>query len=222
MKLNEETHPIATKVAVKTIAYIRASTNKQDTDHQRLEILEFARKNQLRVDEYIEITVSSRRDPRQRRIEELLQKLQPQDTLIVTELSRLGRSTGEVIMLVNKLVEQGVRIHVIKQKFELYEKNDMTGKIMVTLFSLFAELERDLISLRTKEALAAKKLQGVVLGKPKGVIQDSLYDKDCDRIQELLNLGLSTRKIVLRHLRYGSPSSLNYYVRTRALKTQVT
>src|SRR5258708_35371738 len=114
------------------------------------------------------------------------------DTLVVTELSRLGRSTAEVIAFVNELVARNVRVIVLKQNLDI-SQHDMTSKIIITLFSLFAELERDLISLRTKEALAAKKQQGVILGKPKGTLQKSKYDADLERIKELLKLGLSVR-----------------------------
>jgi DNA invertase Pin-like site-specific DNA recombinase len=117
------------------------------------------------VDDFIQIAISSRKDSRQRRLDELVEKLEEADTLIVTELSRLGRSTAEVILLVNELVQRGVRVVVLKQNLDI-SQHDMQSKIMITLFSLFAELERDLISLRTKEALAAKKMQGVILGKP--------------------------------------------------------
>ena len=89
---------------------------------------------------------------------------------------------------------------------------------MITMLSLFAQLERVMISRRTKEALAAKKAQGVILGKPKGTIQGSIYDKDKARIVELLNLGVSIRRIATHHLDYGSPSSLNYFIRTRGLR----
>ena len=88
---------------------------------------------------------------------------------------------------------------------------------METMLSLFAQMERTMISRRTKEALAAKKAQGVTLGKPKGTIHSSQFDKDRDRIIELLNLGVSVRKIALDHLKYGDPSSLHYYVHTRNL-----
>ena len=89
---------------------------------------------------------------------------------------------------------------------------------MVTLLALFGEIERDFISLRTKEALAAKKAQGIVLGKPKGTIQSSMYDKDKDRIQELLSLGVPQKRIVEHHLGYGTAKSLSYYIRTRNLR----
>jgi DNA invertase Pin-like site-specific DNA recombinase len=87
----------------KTLAYLRASTDQQETNNQKLEILEFARKKEITIDDYIELTISSRKTQKQRRIEELISRLKPSDTLIVTELSRLGRSTAEVIALINAL-----------------------------------------------------------------------------------------------------------------------
>jgi DNA invertase Pin-like site-specific DNA recombinase len=181
----------------KTVAYIRASTNAQDVKNQRHEILEYGHREGVGVNEFIEVTISSRHSSRQRRIEELQERLEPGDTLIVTELSRLGRSTGEVILLINQLVAYGVNIHIIKQNLCLGEGlQNMTSKVMVTLLALFAEIERDFISLRTREALAAKKSQGVILGKPKGTIQSSMYDKDKERIIELLSLGVPQKRII--------------------------
>jgi len=204
----------------KTVAYLRASTDKQDLNNQKLEILEFARQKQLHVDEFVAITISSRKTSKQRRIDELLEKLSELDTLIVTELSRLGRSTSEVIALVNELVQRNIRVIVIKQNLDLHQNHDMTAKVMITLFSLFAELERDLVSLRTKEALAAKKRQGVRLGKPKGTIQASKFDKDRPRIEELLRLGLSARKIA-RLLGYSNHIGLNTYINKRKIRASL-
>lgn len=203
----------------KSIAYIRTSTDKQDLNNQKLEILEFARKKNLKVDEFVQITMSSRKTTKQRRIDDVLQKLTDSDVLIVTELSRLGRSTAEVIALINELVARKIRIIVLKQNLDIHQ-HDMNSKIVITLFSLFAELERDLISLRTKEALAAKRIQGVLLGKPKGTIQKSKFDKDAERIKELLGLGLSVRKIT-KLLGYTNHLSLNTYVKKRRLYEEV-
>lgn len=202
-----------------TLAYVRVSSDRQDLNHQRLEILEYARREHLHIDEFLEIASSSRQDRRTRKIEELRGRLAAGDTLIVTELSRLGRSTGEVIGLINELMSGNISVRVIKQNLHLHQHhNDMQAKIMITLLSLFAELERDLISLRTREALAAKKAQGIPLGKPKGVLQHSIYDKDRPRIADLLRLGLSATKISRQHLGYGHPSSLNHYIQTRKLR----
>lgn len=199
----------------KTVAYIRASTDKQDLNHQKLELLEFARKKSMTIDEFMEITISSRKTTKQRRVDELVEKLNPQDTLIVTELSRLGRSTAEVIALVNALVKRTIRVIVLKQNLDINEQ-DMNSKIILTLFSLFGELERDLISLRTKEALASKKREGQILGKPKGTIQKSKFDNDIDKIKELLGYGLSIRKLS-KVLGYTNHISLSTYIKKRNL-----
>ena len=203
----------------KTIAYLRASTGKQDLNNQKLEILEYCRKNDLKIDEFIKITISSRKTNKQRRIDEMVAKLNESDTLIVTELSRLGRSTAEVIALVNALVDRNIRVIILKQNLDI-SKHDMNSKIIITLFSLFAELERDLVSLRTKEALAAKKKQGVKLGKPKGTIQKSKFDKDLAKIKELLGYGLSVRKIS-HVLGYSNHIALNTYINRRNIRETI-
>ena len=200
----------------KTIAYIRTSTDKQDLNNQKLEILEFARKKEVKIDAFVEITISSRKTSKQRRIDEVLERLGDSDTLVVTELSRLGRSTAEVIALINKLVARNIRVIILKQNLDI-AKHDMNSKIVITLFSLFSELERDLISLRTKEALAAKRMQGITLGKPKGTIQKSKFDTDVVRIKELLELELSVRKIA-KLLGYTNHLSLNTYINKRKLR----
>ena len=200
----------------KTLAYLRASTDRQDTNNQKLEILEFARKKGMYVDDFIELTMSSRKSQKQRRIDELLYRLNPSDTLIVTELSRIGRSTAEVITLINALVEKKIRIVVLKQNLDINEQ-DMNSKTIITLFSLFGELERDLVSVRTKEALAAKKSQGQVLGKPVGTIQKSKFDQHVDQIKDLLEMGLSVRKIA-KVLGYTNHIALNTYINKRQVR----
>lgn len=203
----------------KILAYLRTSTDKQDLNNQKVEILEYARREGLHIDDFIAISASSRRSKRARRIDELRQKLVAGDQLVVTELSRLGRSTGEVIDLIDQLLAADIRIIVLKERLQLdKEQDDIQSLTMITLLSLFAQMERMMISRRTKEALAARKAQGVQLGKPKGTIQESVYDQDRDRIVDLLQMGVSVRKISTLHLRYGSPSSLNYYIQTRHLR----
>ena len=203
----------------KIVAYLRTSTDKQDLSHQKLELLEFARKKSLSIDEFVEITISSRKTSKQRRIDELLERLDQADTLMVTELSRLGRSTAEVISLVNILTQRNVRLIILKQNLDISQQ-DMNSKVTLTLFSLFSELERDLISLRTKEALASKKRQGQILGKPKGTIQKSKFDKHAEKIKELLEYGLSVRKIS-SVLGYTNHIALNTYINKRNLKEEL-
>ena len=201
----------------KNIAYIRASTDKQDVNNQRLEILEWGRKNDLKIDDFVSVTISSRKSSKKRCIDEVLQMLTDSDTLVVTELSRLGLSTAEVIALVNELVGRSIRVIVIKQNLDILGEHDMTSKIIITIFSLMAELERDLLSLRTKEALAVKKREGVTLGKPKGTIQKSKFDRDLTRIRELLSYGVSVRKIA-EILGYTNHLALNTYINKRKLR----
>ena len=202
-----------------TIAYIRTSNNKQDNDNQKLEIFEYAHKQGMNIDEVIQVQISSRKNSMQRRIDELLDKLEEEDIVIVTEISRLGRSTAEVIHIINKVLKKKVRIISIKQCLDI-SSYDISSKIIVTVFSLLSELERDLISLRTKEALAAKKAQGIKLGKPVGTIQKSKFDKDIGRILELLSLGVSVRKIS-RILGYSNHIGLNNYIKRKKIKDQV-
>lgn len=202
----------------KIVAYLRASTDKQDLSHQKLELLEFARNKSLKIDAFIEITISSQKTSKQRRIDELLQTLDDADTLLVTELSRLGRSTAEIIALVNAMIKRSIRVIIIKQNLDI-SQHDMNSKIIITLFSLFSELERDMISLRTKEALQSKKAQGIKLGKPKGTLQKSKFDKDIEKINELLGYGLSARKIA-RVLGHTSHIALNTYIKKRELRSK--
>jgi len=205
----------------KVLAYLRTSTDKQDLNNQRLEILEYARRHGIQIADFIAVSISSCKTPYQRRIVELLSRLNENDTLLVTELSRLGRSTGQVINLIDKLLNKGIGIIVIKQNLVLDKaQNDIQSLTMITLLSLFAQMERMMISSRTKEALAAKRAQGIPLGKPKGTIQSSIYDKDRVRIVELLRLGVSARRISTQHLDYGCPSSLNHYINTRNLRQE--
>lgn len=105
----------------KVVAYLRASSDKQDLSHQKLELLEFARHKTLKIDSFIEITISSRKTSKQRRIDELMKTLDDADTLIVTELSRLGRSTAEVIALVNALVKRSIQVISLLNKIWIYQ-----------------------------------------------------------------------------------------------------
>src|SRR2546423_14378311 len=109
----------------KTYAYLRTSTDKQDLNNQKLEILEYARRHDLKVDEFVKIAISSRKTTKQRRIDELMAKIQTADTLMVSELSRLGRSTAEVIGLINELIHRQIRVIVIKQGLDIKQNHDL-------------------------------------------------------------------------------------------------
>jgi DNA invertase Pin-like site-specific DNA recombinase len=180
----------------RNFAYLRVSTDAQDLKNQKFEILNYCHRQKLRINKWLSIEISSKRSTKDRRIDELLALLKPGDRLIVSELSRLGRSTGEVIQLINQLSEMKVELIAIKQSLKINTKNrkDMTSKVMVTIFSLLAELERDLISERTRTALAQAKAAGKKLGRPKGPGKSKLDGRE-DEIKDLLSKGVTKANI---------------------------
>lgn len=199
----------ARKQTNRVLGYLRVSTLQQDLESQKLAILEYARRNELHVDEFIEITISSRRTLKQRRIDELLNILDVGDSLIVAELSRLGRSVGQIISLVDQLIKNKVRLIAIKESIDVNGKKDMQTKIMITLFGLFAEIERDLISIRTREALAARKAKGVKLGRPKGKPGKSKLDEHKDEIIRLIKSGVPKTKVA-KKFNTSQPNLYNF------------
>lgn len=153
-----------------TYGYIRVSTDKQTVENQRFEILEFAKRNSLVLDSWIEETVSGTIRPENRALGKLLDSIQKDDLIICSELSRLGRSLFMIMSILNKLMEKGARIWTIKDGYRLGD--DIQSKVLAFAFGLSAEIERNLISQRTKEALERKKAEGQKLGRPKGSTSD--------------------------------------------------
>ncbi len=203
---------------MKIYGYVRVSTHDQSMDSQKNLISRYGMDHKWMVDEWIELEMSSRKSTTQRRIDELLEKLNPDDIVITSELSRLGRSIKETLNTIEVIVnEKQTRLILIKQNMDINpcDKNNVTNKILITIFSMLAELERDFISERTKEGLRARKAKGIKLGKPKGVIQASVYDKDKEKIFHLYNLGVPVNKIIETHLDYGKYTSLKNYIEKR-------
>jgi DNA invertase Pin-like site-specific DNA recombinase len=200
---------------MKTIAYVRVSTDTQDVTHQRLAILEFARTERLVVDEVLEIQASARRSVTVRHLDVLFSALQPGDALIVSELSRLGRSVGEIITMVDRLVTRQIHVFALKEGLRLTHGHDLQSRVMVTLFGLFAEVERELLSLRTKEALAALRAAGRRLGRPRGTRGTSKLDGKEGEIQTLL--GLQVSKASIAKITGVDRSTLDHFIRSRQL-----
>jgi DNA invertase Pin-like site-specific DNA recombinase len=150
------------------IGYIRVSTDKQDFQNQHHAILAYANQKGLGTVSFVEVKMSSKKSEEDRKIDELLANLQPHDHLIVSELSRIGRSVVNVVTIVNQLIAKKVNIHIIKEHLliEPDTQNPFTD-FQINIFSSFAQLERDLISQRTKEALQARKAKGIKLGHNK-------------------------------------------------------
>ena len=148
--------------------YIRVSTDRQTVDNQRYEIEQFCIKQNLKVDRWIEEIISGTKSPEKRLLGSLLAEVKKDDLIICSELSRLGRNLFMIMSILNKLMLDGVRVWTIKDNYRLGD--NIQSKVLAFAFSLSAEIERDLISQRIKEALARKKSEGVVLGRPKGRI----------------------------------------------------
>jgi len=170
--------------------YIRVSTDKQTTENQRFELLKYADEKKLHIDHWIEETVSATKGLSQRKLGSLLIHLQEGDILVVTELSRLGRSLWEVMSILHTLMEKEVKVFTTKERYEL--GNNINSKVLAFAFSLSAEIERSMIASRTKEALARKKSEGARLGRPRGKLSSvtKLSGKD-DLIREYLQRNMA-------------------------------
>ncbi|GAB5426350.1 MAG: recombinase family protein [Crocinitomicaceae bacterium] len=196
---------------MKTIGYIRVSSEQQDLEKQRHLLLEYAHQAKMRIDEFIEVEISSRKTQRERRITELSEKLQSGDRLIVAELSRLGRNMIETLTLINNLDERGVKIIFIRQP-EL-STNTSHAQLLLAIYSYFAQTEREFISLRTKQGLAAVKAKGQQLGRPKGSRNKTRpLDAHQESIKAYLKIGLSITAICkLVNEQLDKPLTYNSY-----------
>ena len=158
------------------IAYIRVSTQEQSYQGQRYEIETWCRQNGISVDKWVEEKVSGMRNVQVRTLGKVIGKMKEGDLLVCTELSRLGRNMMMVMSILNRCSEKNIRIRSIKDNFEL--SDSLQSKIIAFAFSLAAEIERNLIAERTREALAAKKAEGIKLGRPRGKSRErQRYDR---------------------------------------------
>ena len=205
-------------VMTKTWAYLRVSTSRQELDNQRLEILGFANQAGLRVDEFLEIEISSRKSTKERRIDDLLERLAPGDTIVVSELSRLGRSLGEMVQIVEQLKDKDVALIAIKQGINTRSDSDMASKCIIYLSGMFAELERDFLSQRTKNGLERAKAQGKVLGRRKGSLGKSKMDDRIDEIKRLIDLNVP--KASIAKILGVSRQSLYKFIESRNINVQ--
>lgn len=199
----------------KIVGYIRVSTDKQTVDNQEHAILKYCSNAKMHVDDWYKLEMSSRKTTKQRRIEELLDNLESGDTLIVSELSRLARSVGQIAIFVDSLRNKGIRFLSLKEGIEINGKKDIQTKVMITMFSLFAEIERDLISERTKEGLDRARAQGKLLGRPKGRLGQSVLDGKEDQIKDLM-VKKVTKANIAKILGVTWPTLQNF-IRTRGL-----
>lgn len=185
----------------KTVGYLRVSTDDQDLEKNKADILALANDKKLGHVTWEEEKVSGVKDWRKRRLGEVINSLMAGDSLIVAELSRLGRSTLSILEIMKVAKEKEINVYAVKGGWSL--NGSMESKIVLNMLAMFAEIERDLISQRTKEALKARKAAGVKLGRPKGPGKSKL-DKYRPEIEALLKNGATKTYIAKR---YGCTTS---------------
>lgn len=175
-------------------AYIRVSASKQDVENQRFEIDRFAKEKGLKVNTWVSEVISGTVSTKNRKLGSLLKKMKSGDILILTEVSRLGRSLLEVLTVLNQCVQKKYNLYTVKERYEL--DNSISSQMLAFAFGLMAEVERNLISMRTKEALARRKAAGQRLGRKKGGknVRYKLDDKE-KLIRSMLSQGCSKASI---------------------------
>lgn len=172
-----------------TYGYIRVSTDHQTVENQRFEIERFCEAQGLAIDSWIEENISGTVEPKKRKLGKLLKRMAKGDIIICAELSRLGRTLFMIMGILNLCMEREVQVWTLKDGYRLGD--NISSKVLAFAFGLAAEIERDLISKRTKEALARKKAEGGVLGCPKGVERKCALDGKEEEIRKLLSDGVT-------------------------------
>ncbi|MGN0236426.1 MAG: master DNA invertase Mpi family serine-type recombinase [Paludibacteraceae bacterium] len=195
-----------------TYGYIRVSTDKQTVENQRFEITRFCQSENIRIDGWIEETISGTKAYNKRALGKLLKQVQKDDLIICAELSRLGRNLFMIMEILNICMTKECRVWTVKDNYRLGE--DIQSKVLAFAFGLSAEIERNLISQRTKEALARKQQEGIRLGREQSSrlpLEKYKLWKDRRRIERWLNQGVSQNKISVRLS--VSPTTLRYFIR---------
>jgi DNA invertase Pin-like site-specific DNA recombinase len=194
-------------------AYLRVSTIDQDLEKNKADILRLANTLELGHVRFVEEKVSGRVAWRNRKIAQILDHAMTGDTIIVSELSRLGRSMLECMEILSIAAQKGINLYAVKGNWRL--DSSIQSKIIAMAFAMAAEIERDLIAKRTKEALAAKKLAGAKLGRPQGVGKSKL-DAYRVEIEALLNNG-STQKFIAERY-HTTEANLHHWMKQRGIR----
>lgn len=200
------------------IAYMRVSTTKQNNDSQKLDIDKYCKRNDIVVNDYVEVIISSRKTNKQREIDATLDKLNKNDILVVNSLDRLGRSVIEVMQIIKEVQDKEIELHLIRENIIIEKDSNAITKMLLTMLAGMAEMERNLISERTKSSLNSLKNKGVKLGRNYSKAPaTSKYDKVKDKIIYHLNNGLSITKLS-KVLGFGTKQSLANYINKHNLR----
>ncbi len=180
------------------VAYLRVSTNKQHLENQEEEIKKFAAHRGLHINRWYHDVVSGKVNSNDRKLGDLLETLQEGDCLIVTEVSRLSRTLIDIMNIINTCIQRKIVLHSTKEGYTF--ENNLNSKILGFAFGLVAEIERNLISIRTKEALAIRKAEGKKLGRPTGSCpQLNVLMQNKEKIIELMDNCVPYRKIAKKY-----------------------
>ena len=205
---------------MEVVRFIRVNKNNNYyTESQIVGIKKYMELNNLVLDKSIEVEVNIPNE--EENVFKILESCKAGCTVVVYDINVFGRTTAIILMNIRYLLSHGVYIKSVVQNFEFVSETDVLTHIILDVMGKTIELEKELMSLRTKEALTAKKLDGVSLGKPKGTIQKSKFDAQRDKIEELLSLGLSVRKIA-KILGYNNHIGLNNYVKKRDIRKNLS
>ena len=203
----------------KVVSFIRVNKNNEAyTNAQALGIAKFLKDKKLKLDKNIEVEVNI--PDEEANIFKILETCKKGCVVVIYDINVFGRTTASILKNIKYLLEHEVRIISVSQNLDFVSNDDMLTKMILGVISMTIDLEKNLMSLRTKEALTAKKLDGVSLGKPKGTIQKSKFDHQRDKIEELLSVGLSIRKIA-KVLGYNNHIGLNNYVKKRNIREDI-
>ena len=196
-------------------AYLRVSTDEQDVDNQRHGILEYANSHNLGGLQFVEDNASGKTNWKDRKSGELITKtMQKGDVVLFAEVSRMARSVLQILEILEHCAKQEFTVHIVKQNMVF--DDSLNSRITATVLGLAAEIEREFISMRTKEALAKRKAEGMVLGRPKGKAKKVKLDKHSKDIKKYLELGISKRAIC--KLVDCSPSTLYEWIERRKIE----
>ena len=179
------------------IGYLRVSTETQSLQNQKHKILEFAQKNKMIIDEFIELEISSRKNQKERLFDELFLKMKNGDTLICTELSRLGRNMLEILNLIEKFNQRQIQLIFTNQPELSTNQNEALSSLLLAIYGYFAQTEREIISERTKQGLVIARASGKCLGRPKGAKnKNRVLDPHKSEIKDMLQIKLSQTSIL--------------------------
>ena len=200
-------------------AYLRVSTDKQTILNQKSEVINFCHRQELKITMWCTETVSGTKKESERELGILLKKLQKGDVLIITEVSRLSRKMMNIMNIIHQSIEKGITIHSIKEGYKF--DSSINSQVLAFAFGLCAEIERTLISQRTREALARRRAQGIKLGRPKGSLRAGKLFEHEQEIKDLRTEGFSFQKIAMRYK--VSPETVRlFYLRTLLKKPKKT